>query len=128
MCLWVPDLTCRFVYASSVPSIRITSLYGSPPLSVLLCMQNSVFWTSIQVSMGTRYPLSFCACKTSGLAPELLVPMCSSPHLWFFHAQQGLLDQHTSLYGFQTSHVVLCMQTACLASESLISKVPRPHL
>ena len=78
---WVPDLTCRFVHANSVPSIRITSLYGSPSLSVLLCMQNSDFRTSIQVSMGTRHPLSFCASKTSGLAPEILVPIGPSPHL-----------------------------------------------
>ena len=113
---------------NSVPSIRITSLYASQPLSVLLCMQNSDFWTSIQVSMDTRHPLSFCACKTSGLAPELLVPMGSNPHLCFFHAKQGPLDQDTSLYGFQNSHVVLCMQTACLASELLVCMVPRPHL
>ena len=45
MCLWVPDLTCDLLHANSVPSIRITSLYGSPPLSVLLCMQNSGFMT-----------------------------------------------------------------------------------
>ena len=61
---WVPDLICGF------------------------CMQNIDFWTGIQVSMGTRHNLSFCACKTAWLAPELPVSMCPSPRLWFLHAKQ----------------------------------------
>ena len=54
--------------------------------------------------------------------------MGPSPHLWFLHAKQHLLDEHTSLYMFQTSHVVLCMQTACLVSELLVSMGPRLYL
>ena len=54
-----------------------------PALICGFCMQNSDLWTSIQVSMGTRPHLSFCAYKTGWLAPELLVSMGSSPHRWF---------------------------------------------
>ena len=57
-------------------------------------MQNNDIWTSIQVSMGTRHNLSFCACKTAWLAPELLVSMSPSPHLWFLQAKQRILDQN----------------------------------
>ena len=126
--------------------------------------------------MGPRYNLSFCACKTAWLAPELLVSMCPSPHLWFLHAKQRILDQNfkslwvpalicgfcipnsefwpriTSLYGSQTSPALLCNQnglictrisslywfqptsvvfackTAWLASESLVSMGPSPHV
>ena len=34
--------------------------------------------------MGPRPQLSFCACKTTRLASQLLVSMGRSPHLWFF--------------------------------------------
>ena len=35
----------------------------------------------LQVSMGTTPHLSFCACKTARLAPELLVSIGPCPHL-----------------------------------------------
>ena len=44
--------------------------------------------------MGPRHDLSYCACTTSYLAPELLVSMGPSPHLWLFPAKQRLLDQN----------------------------------
>ena len=49
---------------------RITSLYGSQTSPVVLFPQ------------------------TARLASELLVSMGPSPHLWFLHAKQGLLDQN----------------------------------
>ena len=70
MCLCVPDITCDLLHAKQWASIRITSLYGSQPSSVGF------------------------ACKTAWLAPELLVSMGSSPHLWFLHATQWVLDQN----------------------------------
>ena len=102
--------------------------------------------------MGPRHYLSFCACKTSLLAPELLVFMAPSPHLWFFQAKQRLLDQNykslrvpdltcrfvhsnsvistrnTSLYGFQPSSVVLCFQNSDLRTKLHTSMGCRPHL
>ena len=34
------------------------------------------------------------AFKTALLAPELQVSMGPSPHLWFLHSKQGLLDKN----------------------------------
>ena len=112
----------------SVISNRITCLYRYQPLSVVFAGKTATFGSEQQVSMGTRHPLSFCACKTTGLAHEILVPMGPSPHLWFLHAKQRLLDQHTSLYGFQTSHVVLCMQNGMISTRitSLYGSQPSP--
>ena len=51
-------------------SIRITSLYGSQPSSVVFEF------------------------KTETLAPDLQVSKGPSPHLWFLDAKQRLLDQN----------------------------------
>ena len=67
--------------------------------------------------MGPSHNLSFCACKTAWLAPALLVSMGPSLHLWFLHAKQQLLDQSTSLYGYQTSPVVLCIQNSVICTR-----------
>ena len=96
----------------SVISTRITCVYGSQPLSVVFGCKTASFGAELQVSMGPRLDLSFCGCKTAWLAPALLVSMGPRPHLWFLHAKQQLLDQSTSLYGFQPSSVFLCMQNS----------------
>ena len=70
-----------------------------------------------QVSMDPRYDLSFCAFTTTWLAPELLGSIGPSPHLWFLHAKQRLLDQSTSLLGYQTSPDVLCMQNSVICTR-----------
>ena len=44
--------------------------------------------------MGPRPHLSLCACKTTRLAPELLLSMGPSLHLWFLHAKLRLYDQN----------------------------------
>ena len=62
--------------------------------------------------MGSSPHLWFCACKSATLAHEILVSIGPSPLLWFLHAKQRLLDQYTSLYGYQTSPVVLCIQNS----------------
>ena len=80
----------------SVLSIRITSLYGSQPSFVVFECKTATFGPDLQVSMGPRTDLQFCACKTAYLASELLVSMSPSPHLWFLDAQQQLLDQNNN--------------------------------
>ena len=64
---------------NSVPSIRITSLYGSLPSSVVF------------------------GCKTANLVqPDLQVSMGSRPHLWFCALKTATLELRiASLYGFQ---------------------------
>ena len=59
-----------FGIQNSAFSTRIASLYGSQPSSVVFAL------------------------KTAPLAPELKVSMGPSPHLYFLHAQQRLLDQN----------------------------------
>ena len=68
-------------------------------------------------SLSPRHDLSFCACKTAWLAPELLVSMCPSPHLWFLHAKQRLMAGITGLYESQTQPVVLCMQNSVICTR-----------
>ena len=43
--------------------------------------------------------------------------MGPSPHLWFLHSKQRLLDQSKSLYGCHTSLVVLCMQNRVICTR-----------
>ena len=83
--------------------------------------------------MGTRYDLSFCACKTACLASELPVSMGPRPHLWILIAKQCLLVENYktlwvpdltchfvhakhrewhSLCGSQTSPAILCLQNS----------------
>ena len=73
-----------------VISIRITSLYGSLPSSVVFACKTATLGPELQVSMGPRPHLWFFTFKTVTLAPELQVSMEASPHLWFLHAKQQL--------------------------------------
>ena len=51
------------------------------------------------------------ACKTASLRPELQVSMGPRPYLWFFFIQNNDFSTRiTSLYGSQTSPMVLGMQ------------------
>ena len=113
-------------------------------------MQNSDFGAELQVSMGPTHDLPFCACKPAWLASESLVSMCPSPHLWFLHAKQRILDQNfkslwvpalicgfcmqssafliriTNLYGSHISPILLCMQNSviCTRITSLYGSQP----
>ena len=82
--------------------------------------------------------MSFCACNTAWLAPQLLVSMGPNPYLWVLHAKQRLLEQNykylcvtalicgfcihnsafwtriSSLYGSQTSSEVLSTHNCVL--------------
>ena len=83
-----------FCILNSVNSIRITSLYGSQPSPVVFGWETATFWSELQVSMGPRSHLSFCACKTACYAPVWQVYMGPSPHLWFLDTKQRLLEQN----------------------------------
>ena len=101
---------------NSVISIRITSLYGSRPSSVDFDCKTESFGTELSVSVRPRPHLSLCASKTSWVAPELQVSVGPSRHLCLFHIKQRILGQHTSLYEFQTSPVVLWMQNSAICT------------
>ena len=96
--------------------------------------------------------MCFFAFKRASFGSEFYITMGPSPPLWFMHAKQRLLDTNTSLYGYQTSPVVLCMQnsvistritslygsqrssevfackTAIIRAELPVTMGPRPHL
>ena len=79
-------------------------------------MQNRDLRPELQVSVGQRTHLWIYARKTVCLPLELLVSIGPSPHVWFLDAKQLLLDQPTSLYGYQTSPVILCIQNSVINS------------
>ena len=58
----VPDLTCRFVHAIQRNYHQNYCIYGSHPLSVVFAFITATFGAELQVSMGPRPHLSFCAC------------------------------------------------------------------
>ena len=113
---------------------RINSLYGSQTSPVVLRMQNNVVNIRITSVYGSLPSSVDFACKTATFGPELQVSMGPSPHLWFLHVKQRLLDPNykspwvpalicgfcmqnsafrtriTSLYGSQTSPMVFCIQ------------------
>ena len=93
MCLWVPDLTCDFCMQNSVISIRITILYGSQASCLVFGCKTATLWPDLQVCMGPRPHLRFWALKTACLATRI-----------------------ESLYGFQFSPVVLCMQNSAFST------------
>ena len=66
-----------------VISTGITSLYGSQRSSAIFAWKTTNFGPDLQVSMGPRPHLSFCARKTVCLPQEQKVYMGSSSHLWF---------------------------------------------
>ena len=64
-------------------SIRITSLYGTQPSSVVFACKTATLGPELQVSIGPRPHLWFFTFKTAASAPELQVSVCPRPHLWF---------------------------------------------
>ena len=140
------------MHSKSDFSIRISSICGSQPSSVVFACKTATLGPQLQVSMAPRSHLWFFAFKTGTLAPEFQVPMGPCPHLRFLHAKQRLLDQNykslcvpaiisglciqnsdfsitiTSLYVSQPSFVAFACKTATLGPEIQVSMGPRPHL
>ena len=127
--LWVPDITRHFVHTNQRDFHKNDKSIWVPTLICGFCMQNSDFWTSIQVSMGTRPHQSFCAYKTTWLAPELLVSMGSSPHLWFCAFKIATLRPKLHASMGLRPHLSFCAcNTVWLATELLVSMGSNPHL
>ena len=70
MSLRVPELTYGFCIQNSDFSIRIASLYGFQPSSVVFASKTGSFGSELQVSMGPRFRLLICESKTAFLDPE----------------------------------------------------------
>ena len=106
----------------------ITSLYGSQTSPVALCNQNRVISTRNTSSHGPRPHLSFCACKTTWLASEWLVSMGPALTRGFCIQNNDFWTRITSLYGSQTSPVVLCNQNRVISTRNTSPQCPRPLL
>ena len=77
--------------------------------------------------MGPRYDLSFCACTTTWLAPELLGSMGSSLHLYYCAFKTATLWPQLLVSMGPRPHLWFsAYKTACLASELLVSRNPDP--
>ena len=137
---------------NSVLSPRIKRLYGFQPSRVVLCMQISGFstWiTSLCWSQPSSVVLhseqrllyehtSLYGFQTSTvalciqkawLAPELLVSMFSSLHLWSFAFKTATLGEKLQVSMGPRPHMWFsACKTACLASELLVSMGPSPHV
>ena len=101
---------------NNVISIRITSLYWSHSSFVTFVFKTATLGPELQVSMGPRPQLSFCACKTPWLAPKLLITTAT---LWRELIVYMGLRPHLSFYACKTTW---------LAPELLVSLDPCPHL
>ena len=83
-----------FCMQNSAISIRITSLNGFQPSSVVLSTHNSVLSTRIKRQYGFQpSPVVLCM-QTATLALDLLVSIGPSPHLRFLHANQRHFDHN----------------------------------
>ena len=103
---------------NSVICIRITSLHGSQPSSVVFGSKTATLGPDLQVCMGPRPHLWFWAHITSFLAQESIDYICSSPHLCVFLMQNSdFMTRLTSLYGSQTSSVVLSTHNRVLGTR-----------
>ena len=79
--LWVPALTCDFCMQNSDFWTRITSLYGCQTSPVALCLFNCVLSlrnTSLYASPSLSVDFE---CKTASFGTELYVSMGPRPHL-----------------------------------------------
>ena len=98
-------------------STRISSLHGSRTSPVVLCKQNNVISIRNTCLYGTQPSSVVFACKTTWLASEILVSMGLSPHLWFLHAKQRILDQNYKSLWVPDFTVDLVMQKGMLRSR-----------
>ena len=137
---------------NSVISTWFTSLYGSQPSSVVFACKTATFGPVYESLWVPDLTCRFVHAKQRDLHQNIKLTWVPASICCFVHAKQRLLEQnykcvwvpdlicgfstHNSVlstrikrqYGFQPSPVVLCMQTATLALELLISIVPCPHL
>ena len=92
--LWVPSLICSYCMPNSEFWTRITSLYVSQTLPVLLCMQNSLICTRISSLYGFQHSSVVMSTHNSVLNTRI-----------------------NRLYWFQLSPVVLCMQISVISTR-----------
>ena len=117
MTLWVPDLASGFVNAKQRSSTRMTTLYGFQPFTCGFGCKTAWFAPEWEDYIASSHHLWFCACKTAPLGLELQVSVGQRPHLCFFMQNSDFMTRLTSLYGSQTSSVVLSTHNSVLSTR-----------
>ena len=121
--LWI------FANKNRVLSTKITSLYGSQTSPVDLCMLNREFRTRITSLSWFQLSCVVFACETASLGPELQVSIGPRPHLWFCAFKTVTLQPELQVCIGPSPHLLFCaFKTANLVPELQISMSPRPHL
>ena len=93
--LWVPALIWSFCMPNSEFWTRITSVYGSQTLPVLLCMRHSLICTRISSLYGFQHSSVVMSTHNSVLNTRI-----------------------NRLYWFQLSPVVLCIQISVISTRN----------
>ena len=151
--IWVPALICGFCMQSSDFRTRLTSLYGSQtssvvlsthnsvlstrinrlywfqPSPVVLCIQNSDFRTRITSLYGSQtWPVILCM-YNSVISIRINNLYGSQPSSVDYACKTTTFGQDLKVSKGTRSHLSFCARkTACLASESLVSMGPSPHV
>ena len=116
-CLYlIPALIWGFCMQTSDFWTKIACLYGPQTSPVMFCILNSVPSIRITILYGAQPSSAVFACKTAPLGLELQVSVGPRSHLWFLHSKQRLLDQNTSLYLSQTWPDDLCMKNSVIST------------
>ena len=92
--LWAPDTTCHFVHTKQRELHQKNWSQWVPALICGFCMQNREFWsriTSLHRSQTSPVILCMQCCEISTRITSL---SDASPHMWFSHAKQRLLDKN----------------------------------
>ena len=109
-------------------STWITSLYVSQPSSVVFECKTAHFGPEFQVSMGSSPHLRFLQTKQRVLVQNyksLWVPDLTCP---FVQSKRPDLHQNIKSILVPAHFSGFCLQTAWLASESVVSMGPSPHV
>ena len=106
-----PVVLCMY---KSVLSIGITSLYWTQPSSVVFACKTSTFGPAYKSLLVPDLTCRFVHVQRACLASELLVSIGPSPHLWFLHAKQRVLDQNNKSLCFpeMTCHFLYVQERA----------------
>ena len=98
---------------NNVIIIRITSLHGSQPPSMVFASKTATFGSELQVSMGSSLHLWFCAYQNSDFSIRIPGLYGTKPSFVAFCIQNRAFSTRiASLYGSQPSYVVLCIHNS----------------
>ena len=119
MSLWFPVV---FAGKTATFGAELQVCMGPRPHLSFCAYKSAWLAAELLVSIGPRHNLSFCACKTAWLAPELLVSICPRLHLWFCACKTERLASELLVPMGPSTHLSFwACNTAWLAPEFLFS-------